>query len=521
MHLEYEDFKKILKIGINLSTEKDRNRLLSSILEKGMEITNCDAGILYLYENGGLAFKIIKILSTGVSRGEKGEPITDMPPVSMTEENVCAYTAIHREIVNVPDVCRDSDSDWIAEHDGACGNKPVRVCFSAQKEFDKLTGCHTQSQLVIPLENSEKELIGVLQLINAMDREGKVIPFDRQYNIIIRSLGAMAAIELTNLSYMDELKAQMYSFVEALTTALDERTPYNAAHTRNVEKYAGLLADHISCMHKEGKCEEDFDCERKRKLRLAALLHDIGKIVVPRSIMNRGTRLDSQIKVVEARFEYLKALYEIDQLLGRISKEEYGKYIEDLESELAFIHKIDSVGYLDDESYERVCRLAKKEHVREDGTVTKYITGQEADYLGIRRGTLTDKDRKTMENHVVMTEKILEKVRFNRSFADVPKWAASHHEYLDGSGYPMHLTAEELDLETRILTVADIYDALTATDRPYKKPIPREKALDILKGMAGEGKVELRLVEWLSEALDREMDGTECEVRDPAVRGSR
>lgn len=505
MYLEYEDFKQILKIGIKLSTEKDRNRLLSSILEKGMEITNCDAGILYLYENGGLTYKIIKILSTGVSRGENGEPITDMPPVPMAEENVCAYTALHREIVNVP-VGGQGSSGYNKPVDGAgsvCYNKPASVCF-AQKDFDKLTGCHTQSQLVIPLENSENELIGVLQLINAMDGEGKVIPFDKQYNIIIRSLGAIAAIELTNISYMEELRAQMYSFVEALTTALDERTPYNAAHTRNVEKYAELLADYISCMHKEGKCEEDFDYERKRKLRLAALLHDIGKIVVPRSIMNRGTRLDSQVRVVEARFEYLKALYEIDLLLGRITKAEYGRYIEDLESDLAFIHKIDSVGYLDDESYERVCRLAKKEHVREDGRVTKYITQQEADYLGIRRGTLTDKDRKTMENHVVMTEKILEKVRFHRNFADVPRWAAAHHEYLDGSGYPMQLAGDELDLETRILTVADIYDALTATDRPYKKPMSKEKAIGILKNMAGEGKVELRLVEWLSEAIDRE-----------------
>ena len=214
MYLEYEDFKQILKIGIKLSTEKDRNRLLSSILEKGMEITNCDAGILYLYENGGLTYKIIKILSTGVSRGENGEPITDMPPVPMAEENVCAYTALHREIVNVP-----------AGGQGSSGyNKPASVCF-AQKDFDELTGCHTQSQLVIPLENSENELIGVLQLINAMDGEGKVIPFDKQYNIIIRSLGAIAAIELTNISYMEELRAQMYSFVEALTTALDERTP--------------------------------------------------------------------------------------------------------------------------------------------------------------------------------------------------------------------------------------------------------------------------------------------------------
>ena len=141
----------------------------------------------------------------------------------------------------------------------------------------------------------------------------------------------------------------------------------------------------------------------------------------------------------------------------------------------------------------------------ENGTVTKYITDQEAKYLSIRRGTLTEEDRMEMENHVVVTEKILSKVRFNKNYAIVPKWAASHHELLNGSGYPKHLSGDELDLETRILTVADVYDALTASDRPYKKPIPREKAIGILKSMAEEGKIELRLVEWLSQALEREL----------------
>lgn len=488
MHLKYEDFKKILNIGIKLSTEKDRNKLLASILENGMEITNCDASTLYLYENEKLTFKIMKTLSMGISRGVEGEPIEDMPPVPLKEENVCAYTAIHREIVNIPDVYNSSRFD-----------------FSGPKRYDALTGYLTKSMLVIPLENNENELIGVLQLINAMDQDKNVIPFDQQYDIIIRSLGSMAAIELTNLAHMEELKAQMYSFVEALTTVLDERTPYNASHTRNVERYAGMLADYISELHQKGECEEDFDQDRKEKLQLAALLHDIGKMVVPLSVMNRATRLDKGIEKVDERFKLLKALYEVDLLRGRIGEEAYEEAVKDLEEELAFIHKIDSMGFLDDENYERVRALAKKQHVGEDGAVTRYITDQEAKYLSIRRGTLTEEDRIEMENHVVVTEKILSKVRFNKNYAIVPKWAASHHELLNGSGYPKHLSGDELDLETRILTVADVYDALTASDRPYKKPIPREKAIGILKSMAEEGKIELRLVEWLSQALEREL----------------
>lgn len=485
--MKYEDFKKILNIGIGLSTEKDRNHLLASILEHGMEITNCDASTLYLYEENRLVFKIMKTLSMGISRGEGGEPIDDIPPVPLREENVCAYTAIHREVVNIPDVYHSERFD-----------------FSGPKQYDALTGYLTKSQLVIPLENNENELIGVLQLINAMDEKGNVIPFDEQYDIIIRSLGSMAAIELTNLFYVEELKAQMYSFVEAFTMALDQRTPYNVSHSRNVEKYAGMLADYISKMYQEGNSTEYFDQDRKEKLQLAALLHDIGKVVTPLSVMNRATRLEDDICIVDARFELLKSLYEIDMLRGRITGEAYEQHIADLDSELAFIHKVDTMGFLDDENYERVCCLAKKYHEKEDGTITKYLTESEAEYLSIRRGTLTAKDRKEMENHVVMTEKILSKVRFNKSLSVVVKWAADHHELLDGSGYPKHLSKENLDLETRILTVADIYDALVATDRPYKKPIPKEKAIDILRNMAKEGKLDSQLVEWLSEALEEQ-----------------
>ncbi len=485
MRLEYEDFQKILNIGINLSTGRDRNQILASILESGMEITNCDASTLYLYEDDQLTFKIMKTLSMGISRGVDGEAITDMPPVAMKEGNVCAYTAIHREIVNIPDVY---DSD--------------RFDFSGPKQYDALTGYHTKSQLVIPLENNENELIGVLQLINAMDKDGKVIPFDRQYHIIIRSLGSMAAIELTNLAYMEELKAQLYSFVEALTTVLDERSPYNASHTRNVAKYSRILADYITELHKQGLCEESFDQERKEKLLLAALLHDIGKIVVPLSVMDKATRLGDELSKVEERFKLLESLYEVDMLRGRITEEEYEQQIADLRSDLDFIHKIDTVGFLNNENYERVCRLSMKKHIKENGEVTKYITDKEKNCLSIRQGTLTVEEREVMKNHVVVTEKILSKVRFNKNFSIVPKWAAAHHEFLNGTGYPKQLTAEELDLETRILTVADIYDALTAI-RPYKTAIPDDKSMSMLRSMAEEGKIDSQVVGWLSEALKR------------------
>ena len=485
MHLQYEDFEKIMDIGVRLSTERDRNRLLMTILDKGMEITNCDASTLYLYEKDELHFKFMKTLSQGISRGLAGEVI-DLPPVPMKEENVCSYAAIHREVVNIPDVYASSRFD-----------------FSGPRQYDSLTGYCTQSQLVVPLANNENELIGVLQLINAMDEDGSVTAFNEEYEIIIRALGAIAAIELTNLSYVEALKTQIYSFVEALTTALEERTPYNALHTRNVEKYASLLADYMTELHREGKCGKSFDPARKEQLMLAALIHDIGKMVVPLSIMNKATRLDTRLEKVDDRFALLKALYEIDMLRGRNTEEEYEAAAEDLASELAFIHKMDVIDYVSDENCEHIRRLAGKQHVSEDGRTLSYLTDKEAESLSIRSGTLTVRERKEMENHVVMTSKILEKVQFYKGFSMVPKWVGAHHEYLDGSGYPNGLKGDELDLETRLLTVVDIYDALVATDRPYKQPISQGKAIQILKDMAEKGKVDLQLVEWLDEALKK------------------
>lgn len=458
--------------------------MLAAILESGMEITNCDGATLYLYEKNGLSFKLMKTLSKGIDRGMHGDSIDDIPPVPMEEQNVCSYAAIHREVVNIPNVYDSSRFD-----------------FSGPRHYDDLNGYRTGSLLVVPIENNEHELIGVLQLINAMDEAGNVIAFDRQYEIIIRSLGSMAAIELTNLSYMEALKTQIYSFAEALTTAMEGRTPYNALHTRNVGRYVNILTDYINRLHKEGQCGKYIDAADKEQLMLAALVHDIGKMVVPLSTMNKATRLEADMEKIEERFKLIKALYKIDLLEGSITGQEYEAVITELDAELAFIRRIDKADYVDDEAYAHVSELAEKKHVGKDGEELPYLTKREVACLSIRSGTLTAEEREEMENHVVMTSRILEKVQFYPGFSMVPKWVGAHHEYLDGTGYPNHLKGDELDFETRLLTVVDIYDALAATDRPYKKPIPREKALDILRDMAQKGKVDGQLVEWFGQAL--------------------
>lgn len=487
MGLTVENLKDILNVGIELTIEKDDNKLLNTIVEKGMQITNCDASTLYLYEDDVLKFRIMRTISQNVYRGIDGEPITDIPPVPFKEENVCAYTAIHRRVVNIADVYQSEEFD-----------------FSGPKRYDAMTGFRTQSMLVIPVENNVGELIGVLQMINAQDEQGNVIPFDEQFEIVIRSLGSLAAIELSNIQYVEEIKAQLHSFVEAMATAIDERTPYNGSHTRKVAEYSILLAEKINEKHALGEIEEFFDEDRIERLQLAALLHDIGKMIIPRSVMNRATRLDYDMKKLEDRFALLKCYYEIDYLRGRITEDAYKTYDADLSDSLEFIHRIDNVGFLPDADFERVQKIAEQYYEKADGEKIFYITERERECLSVRKGTLTAGDRTIMENHVVMTAKILSKVYFNKNYVNVPRWAAEHHEFLDGSGYPNHLKADQLDTETRILTISDIYDALTSRDRPYKAPMPKEKACAILHSMVNEGKLDGRFVDWLEEAVMQE-----------------
>ncbi len=302
--------------------------------------------------------------------------------------------------------------------------------------------------------------------------------------------------------YINQLKIQLNSFVEALATAIDERTPYNGNHTRKVAEYALMIAKKINEKYMNGDTKEYFDEERLEKLRLAALVHDIGKMVISKSIMNRSTRLDGDIDNILIRFKLIESWYEIDYLKGNITKEQFESHKAEMKKIISFIQEIDGIEYLSDELYLKVQQLRFKVYIGSDGREESYFTEDEIEHLSIRRGTLTENERDLMQSHVEMTMKILSKVEFSDVYSQVPVWAGQHHEFLDGSGYPNHLTAKDLSLETRILTVSDIYDALTATDRPYKKPMSVDYALSIMNGMVKKGKLDSAIVKLLSEILE-------------------
>ena len=474
-----DELQAILDIGIALSAERDRNKLFNMIITKSMEITNCDAGTLYLLEDGALKFKIMKTLSMGVDKGSDGEEI-DIPPAAMSEANICAYSAIHRKTLNILDVRTDETFD-----------------FSGPRKYDSMTGYHTQSMMVVPLIDDDDEVAGVLQLINAQDAGGNVIGFESHFEKIIYALGSLTAIAVTNMRYQQELKDQMWSFTEAMAAAIDERTPYNASHTRKVAKYCGMIADHINELHDKGLEEEYFDKNKKEQLVMGALLHDIGKIAVPLEVMNKSTRLDGREKEIIKRLEIFRLKAKVMMLEGEKPKEWFDDMAAKVEETASLIDKVNGAGFLDDDTMDNLQKVFEYDFCGEP-----FLTDEEKECLSIRKGTLTAEERGVMESHVVITKRILDKVHFIKYFAEAPIWAAQHHECLNGKGYPNHLSAGQLGVEARIMAVADICDALLATDRPYKKPIPKEKAFDIMRDMVKFGNIDGKYVEYLYDCID-------------------
>ncbi len=480
----------ILNIAISLSKETNKTDILNTILSKSMSIANCDAGTLYILQEDGLHFSLMKTLSQNVDNGSDGKEI-DLPPVQIRKENISAYTVLTKEPVRIDDVYETDLFD-----------------FSGPKKYDSITGYHTGSMIAVPLLNAENEVIGVIQLINALDENGKIIPFPDGVEQIIFALSSLAAIELCNIQYIAEMKEQMWSFTEAMAEAIDARTPYNANHIRNVASYAGIVADYINKLYDEGKCEEYFDGKRRDSLVMGALLHDIGKLIIPLSVMNKATRLGRRENTLKHRHEILGYKYELLRLKGVISDSEYSEKSEELRRICELVEKANAAGFLQDELFEQLVSVFDITYEYE-GESIPYFTEEEKVLLSVRKGTLTADERQIMESHVEATEKILGKVHFNSYFKKSPVFASQHHEFLNGKGYPHHLTDKDLPLESRILAAADIFDALLATDRPYKKPMPREKAVAVIMDMARCGQLDETVCRYLDAATETKDTQTE------------
>ena len=465
-----EAMKKVLQAGVMLSSERDQNHLLDVVLASVMELANCDAGTLYLLDGDALCFKIMHTNSLGTHSGGDGK-VPDMPPVPLRRENVCAFSFLEGRTIRVEDVHTSTEYDF---------SGPIR--------YDAITGYHTQSMLVVPMRNREGEKLGVIQLINALDEEGNVQAFPEDMILALESVTSQAAVTIQNVRYMKEIRELFQSFVRVMSAAVDERSPYNANHSRRMAEFCGRFVDYLN--RQTG--EPLFSHRHKEELVMSVWLHDIGKVTTPLEVMNKPERLyEVQKADIRHRMETIRLLGKVSLLEGRLSAGELETLDKETREAEETIWKISAAGFLPDERLAWLEEISRRTYIDGEGQERPWLTEEERALLSIRKGTLSAEERKIMESHVTVTDKLLSQIKFSNDLSRVRQWAAAHHELLNGSGYPNHLEAGAIPMEVRIITILDVFDALVADDRPYKPGMPVERALSILDAMANkEGKLD-------------------------------
>jgi HD-GYP domain-containing protein (c-di-GMP phosphodiesterase class II) len=484
---------QLTRIGLALSAEKNINKLLEVIVDYARDLSHADAGTLYILDDDKehLRFEIMQndTMKTRIG-GASGVEIS-LPKVPLHIDgkpnyyNVSSYTALTGETVNIPDVYKAKEFD-----------------FTGPMEYDAATGYRSKSMLVIPMKNHENNIIGVLQLLNSQIPEtGEVVAFSKDYIDLVASLASQAAVALTNTQLIQDLKNLFYSFIKSIATAIDEKSPYTGGHINRVVDLTMMIAEGINKTDHGPFKDFLFNEDELEELRLAAWMHDVGKITTPENVIDKSTRLEAifdRTHLVETRFQmiaksienkYLQRRIELlqngisDESKIKIMDQELAEKIKDLGEELKFIKSCNNPEeFMSDEQIDRIKKIAKKKYVLLDGE-HPYLTEDEVENLCIRKGSLTEKERKIIENHAEITLKILNELSFPAKLANVPEFASSHHEKLDGSGYPRGLSEKDLSIQSRIMAIADVFEALTAKDRPYKEPMKLSKAVKILEFM--------------------------------------
>jgi HD-GYP domain-containing protein (c-di-GMP phosphodiesterase class II) len=467
-------------IGVALSSERDINRLLETILVAAKRITHADAGTLYLVEpeQKVLKFEIMRTDSLGIAMGgATGKPIS-FPPIALVDANgqpnnsmVVAYVVLNDRTVNIADA-------YIAEG----------FDFSGTKNFDKKTGYRSTSFLAVPMKNHENEIIGVLQLINALDREtGKITAFSTADQHLLESLASQAAVALTNRRLIQQLEELFESFINLINTAIDDKSPYTGGHCERVPVLTMMLAEAVNRTTRGPLKDFMMSDQDRHELKMAGLLHDCGKITTPVHVVDKATKLQTlfdRIHLLDTRFEVLKRDAEIAMLRkggGSGAMAEFEARMRQLEEDCEFLHRC-NIGSerMEEADQARVRRIAAYPWRNEQGEMADFLSADEVENLTIPFGTLTNAERAVINHHIDVTIKMLESLPWPKHLKNVPEYAGGHHERMDGKGYPRGLTREQMSVQARVMGIADIFEALTAKDRPYKKGKTLTESLDIL-----------------------------------------
>ncbi len=478
--------ERLTKIGVALSAERDLTRLLELIIDEARNLTSADGGTLYIASDDGqyLDFAIIQNKSLGVRMGGTGEKI-NWPPVRLKDgqnnrnlANVSAYAALTGEVVSIPDVYN-----------------AVGFNFEGTKQFDARTGYRSKSMLVVPMRNHEQEIIGVLQLLNAIDEgTNEVIAFSRESQMITESFASQAAVALSQNRLIQDLENLLDAFVKTIALAVDEKSPYTGGHIRRVADITMAIAEKINKADEGPFSQVQFNDDQMKELRFAAWLHDLGKITTPEYVVDKATKLETifdRMELVRARGEIimrdherisLRKSSEADQEVNTSQNSEED-FADRLREDMKFIADVNTGAIpLGREGLARLREIGARTLVC-GGRTEPLLTENELNNLSVQRGTLTDQERDIINNHAAVTYKLLSQLPFSKKLKNVPDYAACHHEKLNGSGYPLGLKEDEISLQARILALADIFEALTAKDRPYKRANTISEAISILSGM--------------------------------------
>lgn len=500
IHL-FRRLEQLNGIGAALSRERDIERLLENILEAAKAITGADGGTLYSVteDQAALKFEILRTDSLGISLGgTTGKPI-DLPLLPLrtadgapNDSLVAAHSAIHDRTVNIADAYSAEGFD-----------------FSGTRAFDARTGYRSQSFLTVPMKNHDRELIGVLQLINARDPEtGEVIAFSQADQSLAESLASQAAIALTNRLLVTQLERLFESFVNLINLAIDEKSPYTGGHCQRVPALTMMLAEAAHAVQ-EGPLAHFAMTDRDRyELKMAGLLHDCGKITTPVHVVDKATKLHTlydRIGLVDTRVEVLKRDAELAALRRQLAQRPVADAAAEaqvqqaLQQELAaldadrdFLRKANIGGEaMSAADQQRVRDIgAQREWRNPQGIQTSFLTAEEVENLTIRSGTLTQAERDIINHHIVATNKMLETLPWPRHLKNVPEYAGGHHERMDGRGYPKGLTREQMSVQARMMGIADVFEALTAADRPYKRGMTVLQAVSIMERMCENGHID-------------------------------
>lgn len=491
--------ERLNAIGVALSAEHDNDRLMEMILLGAREITNSDGGTLYtVTENQSLKFEIMYNQTLGIAMGGSTGKEIPFPPLPLYLENgipnlnmVAAYSVLKDIKVNIDDAYEAKGFD-----------------FSGTRKFDEKMGYRSKSFLTVPMKNHENEIIGVLQLINAIDPvTSEITEFSQENQQMVESLASQAAVAMTNHSLIHGLRQLFESFIEMIADAIDEKSPYTGGHCQRVPELTMMLAD-ATIRNQTGPLK-DFTMNEKEvyELRVAAWLHDCGKVTTPEAVMDKPTKLSTiydRIQVINLRFDLLRKQAEANLLKHKLAileghsladitkfEEDYVKLLDQLENDQAFLQKANIGGeFMTPEDQERVRNIAQYQLECADDSRTNFLSEDEVYNLNIARGTLTKEEREIINNHIVVTINMLESLPYPKGLKRVPEYAGGHHERMDGKGYPKGLTREQMSVPARIMGIADIFEALTSRDRPYKKAKTLSESLFILGKMKQENHID-------------------------------